>query len=388
MNIRNVDCVVVGGGMAGASIAAALAPRMKVVVLEAEAQAGYHTTGRSAALYSALYGNAAIRALTRASRAFFDAPPPGFAAHPLLRPRECFYLIGTGQEALGQALLDEPGAREQLYALDADAAVARVPILQRERIIGALVEAGSADIDVHGLHQGFLRQARNAGAELLLGTPLRGLEREGDGWLAQTGTGCLRTPLLVNAAGAWADGVAHLAGIPPVPLQPLRRTVALIDVPEGRDATDWPSVIAIDESQYFKPDAGQLLISPADATPSPPCDAQPEELDIAIAVDRFETLTGRPVRQIRHRWAGLRVFSPDRTPVVGFDPRAPGFFWCAGQGGYGIQTAPALARTAACLALGEPLPADVTALGLRAEELSPSRFAAWAAAPLSRGEPA
>jgi D-arginine dehydrogenase len=252
--------------------------------------------------------------------------------------------------------------------------LARVPLLQREQIAGALLDATSADIDVDLLHQGFLRSARAAGAELHLGTGLLRLEREGSSWLAHTVAGSFRAATVVNAAGAWADEVAAMAGIAPVPLQPLRRTAVLIELPEGVDATLWPAVVAIDESQYFKPDAGLLLISAADETPSPPCDAQPEELDVAIAVDRFETLTGRPVRRVRHRWAGLRVFSPDRSPVVGFDASAPGFFWCAGQGGYGIQTSPALGRAAAALALGRGLPQDLMDMGITAEQLSPQRF--------------
>lgn len=371
---RNVDCVVIGAGIAGASIAASLASEMEVVVLEAEAHAGYHTTGRSAALYSALYGNKAIRALTRASRTFFESPPDGFCDHPLLRARGCLFLVGPGQEALSEAFLAEPDARRQLHVLDAAQTLARIPILQREQVVGALFEPDSSDIEVDSLHQGFLRRAKASGAQLQLGAPLRALARERSDWLVHTDAGTLRTPLLINAAGAWADEVAQMAGAAPVPLQALRRTAALIDVPSGADAADWPAVVTIDENHYFKPDAGLLLISPADETPSVPCDAQPEELDVAIAVDRFETLTGTRVPRVRHRWAGLRVFSPDRTPVVGFDPFVPGFFWCAGQGGYGIQTAPALGRVAAELAMGRPLPEDVAAQGLTAQDLAPSRF--------------
>ncbi|MDH0865235.1 FAD-binding oxidoreductase [Mitsuaria sp. GD03876] len=371
---RRVDCLVIGAGMAGASIAAHLAPHMTVAVLEAEAHAGYHTTGRSAALYSALYGNAPVRGLTRASRTFFDAPPAGFAPVPLLRARETLYLVGAGQGAIAEEFRRDADVRLQTVELDAGGVVDRLPILRRELVDGALVDASSADIDVDALHQGFLRQAKAAGATLHLGAGLCELRRDGDEWLARAGGAVWRAPRVVNAAGAWADEVAHLAGLVPLALRPLRRTAALIDVPEGLDAGAWPAVIAIDESHYFKPDAGLLLISPADETPSPPCDAQPEELDVAIAVDRFETLSGRRVARVRHQWAGLRVFSPDRTPVVGFDPAAPGFFWCAGQGGYGIQTAPALGRAAAALARGLDLPDDIAACGVLARDLSPTRF--------------
>ncbi|MDY0743933.1 FAD-binding oxidoreductase [Paucibacter sp. R3-3] len=367
---RNVDCIVIGAGMAGASAAAALSAEASVVILEAEAQAGYHSTGRSAALYSALYGNAPVRALTRASLGFFREP----REQPYLCKRDTLFLIGAGQQSAAEAFAADADIREQTVALSADEVMARVPILQRERVAGALLDLGSADIEVDLVHQGFLRQARANGAELHLGAPLLELARDGGVWIAQTAQGSFRAPVVVNAAGAWADPVAALAGIAPLGLQPLRRTAVLIDVPEGLDASAWPAVIAVDESQYFKPDAGLLLISAADETPSPPCDAQPDELDVAIAVDRFETLTGRPVRRLRHQWAGLRVFSPDRTPVLGFEPEVPGFFWCAGQGGYGIQTSPAMGRAAAALALGAPLPDDLLALGVQARQLSPARF--------------
>ena len=371
---KNVDCIVIGAGIAGASVAASLAGEASVAVLEAEPHAGYHSTGRSAALYSALYGNATIRALTRASLGYFLTPSQGMVKDALLRERHTLFLVGAGQLDLVASFTADADVRERTTTLGVDDVLARVPVLQRERIAGALLDATSADIDVDLLHQGFLRRAKVAGAELHLGTGLRGLERDGANWLAHTATGSFRAGIVINAAGAWADEVAALSGIAPVPLQPLRRTAVLIDLPEGVDATHWPAVVAIDESQYFKPDAGLLLISAADETPSPPCDAQPEELDVAIAVDRFETLTGQPVKRVRHRWAGLRVFSPDRSPVVGFEASAPGFFWCAGQGGYGIQTSPALGRAAAALALGRGLPQDLADMGLTPQQLSPQRF--------------
>lgn len=371
---RNVDCIVIGAGIAGASVAASLAGKASVAVLEAEPHAGYHSTGRSAALYSALYGNATIRALTRASHGYFLTPSQGMVKDALLRERPTLFLVGAGQLDLVASFTADADVRERTTTLSVDDVLARIPLLQRERIAGALLDSTSADIDVDLLHLGFLRSAKAAGAALHLGTGLQSLEREGSNWLAHTATGSFRAGIVINAAGAWADDVAAMAGVAPVPLQPLRRTAVLIDLPEGVDATLWPAVVAIDESQYFKPDAGLLLISAADETPSPPCDAQPEELDVAIAVDRFETLTGQPVRRVRHRWAGLRVFSPDRSPVVGFEASAPGFFWCAGQGGYGIQTSPALGRAAASLALGRGLPQDLADVGIMVEQLSPQRF--------------
>ena len=367
---RTVDCLVIGAGMAGAAAAASLSADAEVVLIEAEAQAGYHSTGRSAALYSTLYGNAVVRALTRASYGFFTEA----REQALLRPRDTLFLVGAGQERQGEAFAADADIHERTRVMSRDEVMARVPILQRERVASALLDAGSADIEVDLMHQGFLRQARANGAQVRLSTRLRVLERDGAGWIAHTDQGSIRAAVVINAAGAWADEVATRAGIAALPLQPLRRTAVLIDVPGGLDATDWPAVIAVDESQYFKPDAGLLLISPADEHPSEPCDAQAEELDVAVAVDRFETLTGQPVQRVRHRWAGLRVFSPDRTPVLGFEPNTPGFFWCAGQGGYGIQTAPAMGRAAAALALGRGLPQDLLDLGIEESQLSPQRF--------------
>lgn len=366
------DFIVIGAGMAGASIAAELAARGSVVLLEAEPHAGYHATGRSAALFSELYGNAAIRALTRGSRAFFFDPPAGFAEAPLVRPRPCLFVARADQAGALASFVDEAGLPGAL--LDAAGVQARVPAFAPGYVAAAALDRGSADIDVDGLLQACLRRARRRGAVVRLGAPVRRLERLGTAWEAETADGRFAAPVVVNAAGAWANAVAALAGVAAVPLQPLRRTALLVDAPEGADVAAWPAVIDVDEQFYFKPDAGLLLVSPADEHPSEACDAQPEELDVAIAVDRFERATGRPVRRVRHRWAGLRVFAPDRTPVVGFAADAPGFFWLAGQGGYGIQTAPALARVGAALACGEALPADLLLLGVDTAALRPGRF--------------
>ena len=370
-----LDYIVVGAGIAGASVAAELAAHGRVALLEAESQAGYHSTGRSAALFSEAYGNAPVRALTRASHAFLSRPPEGFAAAPLLRERHTLFLARRGQRHLIDELRANPDIGMRTTLLSAQDVVSRVSILQQDGLEGAVLDSGSADIDVDLLHQGFLRQARAHGAQLHVNSAVTSLSRLGADWEARCAEGVFRAPVLINAAGAWADAVATMAGVQPVGLQPKRRTAALIALPPGVDAATWPAVIGIDESYYFKPDAGLLLISPADEHPSPACDAQPEELDVAIAVDRFEALTGLQVRQVKRRWAGLRVFSPDRTPVVGFDAQAPGFFWCAGQGGYGIQTSPALGRVAAALARGAAMPDDILSLGVQTRHLSPARFA-------------
>jgi D-arginine dehydrogenase len=368
------DFIVVGGGIAGASIAAQLAPRARVAILEMESQPGYHSTGRSAALFSTIYGNAVIRALSRASQSFLFDPPPGFAPSPLVSPRDTLFFARGDQLDLLERFRSDEDVRTGTDVLDLDDAGARVPLFKPGYLGGALLDRNSADIDVNALHQGYLRLARKHGAEVHPDCAVTGLERSHATWRVKTTQGDFTASVIVNAAGAWGDAVARLAGAVPVGLRPLRRTALLIDVPGGLAGKDWPAAIAVDESFYFKPDAGLLLLSPADEEPSPPCDAQPEELEVAIAIDRFENATGASVGHVRHQWAGLRVFSPDRTPVVGFDPHVDGFFWLVGQGGYGIQTAQALGRVAAALACNESIPRDVAAFGVEAAMLARSRF--------------
>lgn len=370
------DFIVIGAGMAGASVAAPLSRNARVAVLEAEQHAGMHSTGRSAALYSALYGNAVIRALTRASRSFFFETPPGFSEVPLAVPRDTLYFARPDQAAALAAFRASPDIAAATLELSGSQARERLPVFLPDYLGSAVVDTGSADIEVDALHQAFLRQARANGAHVCFNHAVTGLRFDQGRWFVDTAAGTLSAPVVINAAGAWGDEIARLAGVAPVGLEPRRRTAVLIDVPEAHAATasSWPAAIDIDEAFYFKPDAGLLLLSPADEHPSPPCDAQPEELDIAIAVDRFEQATGVQVRRVCHRWAGLRVFSPDGVPVVGFDPVATGFFWLVGQGGYGIQTAPALGRTAACLATGQPLPDDIQAAGVTPAMLAKTRL--------------
>jgi D-arginine dehydrogenase len=360
------DIIVIGAGIAGASVADALAASARVIVLEQEERPGVHATGRSAALFSETYGNEVIRALSRASRAFLADPPDGFCETALIRPRGTLYVASESQiDALGELGAGAP-TFERLSGAEARA---RVPILRPEASVAALCEPGAMDIDVDALHQGFLRRLRRQGGQSVADAAVTALRRSAGGWTATTPKGDFNAPIVINAAGAWADRVAALAGLAPLGLQPKRRTAALIDGP-ALDFAGWPMVIDVDETIYFKPDAGRLLISPADETDTEPGDAQPEDLDVAIAADRIERMTTLVVRRIAHRWAGLRTFAPDRTPVCGFDPRAQGFFWLAGQGGYGIQTSPALAALAARLVLRAP--------GELAEleaALSPERYA-------------
>jgi D-arginine dehydrogenase len=375
------DFIVVGAGMVGASVAYELARSARVCLIEAEARPGVHATGRSAALFAPSYGGREIRAITRASRAFFHRPPAGFSEHPLLRPRGNLYIARSDQlgrlEQMVSAIRASGGT---LTSIDAYEARARVPLLREAYLAGAALDAEAMDIDVNALHQGFLRGARTAGAELIMASPVTQVQRRNGVWSIALHGSTITAPILINAAGAWADEIAILCGARAMRLQPLRRTAILVDPPQGVDIQLWPAVIDADEQFYFKPDAGKLLLSPADENPSLPCDAQPEELDIALGVDRVQAALNLEIRRIAHRWAGLRTFSPDRAPVVGFDADRAGFFWCAGQGGYGIQTAPAMARTAAALAKHESLPADIAAQGLTAQDLSPRRFAATAPA--------
>jgi D-arginine dehydrogenase len=369
------DFVVVGAGIAGASIAYELASSGSVCLIEAESQPGFHATGRSAALFAPSYGGREIRAVTRASRRFFDRPPQGFCEHPLLTPRGCLYIARADQRIRLERTVESIRASgSALAAIDVKQAMARVPLIRTGYLAAAALDSDAMDIDVGALHQGFIRGARAAGATLMTGIKVTKILRRNGTWVLGLNDEAVSAPVLVNAAGAWADELAEACGARRVGLQPLRRTALLVDAPAGVDVRSWPAVIDADEEFYFKPDAAQLLLSPADEILQAPGDAQPEDLDVAIGVDRVQAALDIDVRRVSHSWAGLRTFSPDRAPVVGFDPGVEGMFWCAGQGGYGIQTAPAMARAAAALARQENLPADLAMEGLTEADLSPHRF--------------
>jgi D-arginine dehydrogenase len=372
--MNHADVIVIGAGIAGASVAAHLAEARRVVLLEREDRAGYHSTGRSAALFTEIYGNTVIRALTRASRKFLFDPPAGFAEGPLTRPRGCLYIASQSQLDALQAFASLPDVAPATRPLEVHEAHALCPILREGYVAAALFEPDSSDIDVSALHQGYLRLFKRREGRLVTNAPVEALERGAGGWTVHAALERFTAPLLVNAAGAWADEVAALAGLAPVGLQPRRRTAVLVDAPSGVDISRWPFVNDAEERFYFKPEAGALFLSPADETPVEPSDVQPDEWDIAAAVERVEAVTTLRVARLKARWAGLRTFAPDRTPVAGFSDEGPGFFWLAGQGGYGIQTAPALSRAAAALILEAPLAEDLQ--GLRAEfpALSPGRF--------------
>jgi D-arginine dehydrogenase len=335
------DVLIIGAGIAGSSIAYELAAQRDVVLLEREAQPGYHSTGRSAAMLSATYGAPPVRALARASYGFLAAPPPGFAQTALLSPRGMLHLARQDQLAALEA-----ASSPALRRLDPAAVCDLVPLLDPAYVAGGLLEADAMAIDVAALHQGYLRGVRRQ-ARLVTDAEVRAIARTADGWRIESTAGTFRAAVLVDAAGAWADGVAGMAGVAPIGLVAKRRTAVLIEPPAGLDPSSWPMVIDLDERFYIKPEGGMLLISPADETPVAPCDVQPEEIDVAHAAARYQEVTGRTVRRIGHRWAGLRSFVADHLPVVGPDPDVPSFVWLAGQGGAGIMTAPALARIAA-----------------------------------------
>jgi len=374
--MREFDVAIIGAGIAGASLAYRLAGERSVLLLERESQPGYHTTGRSAAMFMESYGPPAVRALTRASRAFYERPPGGFGDAPLLTPRGVLYLATHGQEALleeTQRTLAASGC--ELERLGADEALARVGCLRPEVVHGALSEHGAQDIDVHALHQGFLRGMRALGGELRTNAQVAAAQRSGASWALRLADGeTVQAHTVVDAAGAWADEVAALFGAAPIGLVPHRRSAFTFKAPEGLDASRWPAVVGVDESYYFKPDAGKLLGSPANADPTVPHDVVPEELDIALGIHQIEAVTTLTIRRPASTWAGLRSFVRDHEMVIGFDERCPAFFWLAAQGGYGIQSAAGASELAASLLRGVALPPELALHGVDPHALAPQRL--------------
>ncbi|HEY2678367.1 MAG TPA: FAD-binding oxidoreductase [Steroidobacteraceae bacterium] len=373
--IFECDIVVIGGGMAGASIAAHLSEHASVRLLEMEAQPGYHSTGRSAAMFFEPYGSAIIRALTRASRSFFYSPPQSFCSEVLVKPRDVLLTAREGQAAALEAFFDSVTPGDRIERKSAGEVRELHPLLRPENLIAGAFSRNSADIEVHELHRGYLRLFRARKGIVTTEARVIGLEHDANAWSVTTAHDTIRAQIVVNAAGAWAGEIGKLAGAIDVGLQPLKRTACLIGQPPGQNSGSWPMLVDIEEQFYLKPDAGTLLLSLADETLTEPCDAQADELDIAIAVERVERATTLDVKRITHRWAGLRSFVKDRSPVVGFDPDRPGFFWLAALGGYGIQTAPALSRLAASLALGLRVDEHLLEHGVAVAALAPDRLA-------------
>jgi D-arginine dehydrogenase len=369
------DIVVLGAGMAGTAIAAHLAEHASVRLLEMEGQPGYHSTGRSAAVFFEAYGNEQIRALTRASRSFLFSPP-GVFSQELVRPRSMLLIAREGQAAAYRSFLDSSHPSNGIESVSARQALTLFPVLRPDGLLGGLYSENGADIEVHELHQGYLRLFQSRGGTLVVNAKATGLKRSGELWSVITEQETYTAKILVNATGAWAGVVGELAGAWNIGMSPLKRTACLIGSPMGHRTERWPMLVDIEEQFYLKPDAGALLLSPADETPSAPCDAQVDDLDVAVAVDRIEQATTLDIRRVTHQWAGLRSFTQDRSPVVGFDPGASNFFWYAALGGYGIQTAPALSKVAAALALNLPVDGSFIDAGISPDALSPRRFSA------------
>lgn len=362
------DIAIVGGGIAGISLAYRLAPALKVAVLEMEDWPGYHATGRSAAQYEPTFGPPVMRGFTRASGAFFHGPPAGFADAPLVTDRGVLMVGETGDEAIMQEALG--WGYEVTTAAHARALV---PRLRFERTIGFLWDPATKDIDVDILLQGYLRQAKANGVTIACALPLLSAERRHGVWRLAGRTAVVEAPVVVNAAGAWADSVAALLGARARGLQPKRRSAMICPPPPEESFMGWPQVFPAREDFYAKPMGGKLMISPADADPMDPHDAFADDLRLAEGAAAFERLIDWPITRVERSWGGLRTFAPDGDPVIGYDDAVEGLFWLAGQGGYGIQTSPALSDAAAHLLRREDLPTYVLREGVTAESISPAR---------------
>ncbi len=360
--------MVIGAGIAGATTAAALAADYKVALIEAEEQAGYHTTGRSAAIWVLNYGPPEVRVLTGLSRDFFLNPPADISAVSLGTHRPNIYLAPAGQTDALDALI-----AQDLGIVDISLAEVKrlVPALRDDFAVRAGLEDNAFDMDVAALHQGFLRRMRQAGGALLLRSRAGKIERKDGVWHVEVSGGAIvKAGIIVNAAGAWGDEVAQIAGVAALGLVPCRRTAAIID-PGPYQVTNWPMVQSAAHEWYIRPEArSKLMVTPCDETPMHPHDVQPDELDVAIGIDRMQQALDIPVQRVEHAWAGLRTFSPDRSLAFGWERSVPGFFWCVGQGGYGIQTAPAAGLLVADMIAGR----DAGAAGVVVEAVNPMRF--------------
>ena len=369
--MQGADFIIIGGGVAGLSAGAALAAHGRVLLLEAEEATGYHSSGRSVTFSHYGIGNHIVRALTCHSRGFFLDPPEGFTEVPLCRITPALFAADEAMlpgldalEAITRGLTDE------VERLDAAGMLALCPVVRTDRLVAGIVDRSGLKLDPHAMLQGFTRAIRRGSGEVLTGRRVARVDRSGERWRVATDAGeTFEAPVLVNAAGSWADRIASLAGVKPLGLCPLRRSIIVFDPPAGMDVRGWPFLKTVADEFYMLPDAGRLLASPVDEVPDDPCDAQPEEYDSALAAHRVSEFTTLEVKRIAHRWAGLRTFTADRVPVAGFDPQAPGFFWLAGQGGYGLQTAPAMAEIVAALITGGDWPAPVPKDAVTVERL-------------------
>lgn len=372
--MKQYDYLVIGAGIAGASIAYRLAGDSKVAVLEQEDQPGYHTTGRSAAVWTTAYGPAPVRALANASIGFIQNPPEGFAEYELTHKTGILFIANEEQKQdLLNLLASVQTLSPEIHEISVEEAIERVSVLDPDYVKAAFYDPNTLGLDVDGIHQGFLRGIKSAGSDIICKAEVQAMERRDGLWYVTTPAGEFCAPVVINAAGAWADVIAEKAGAKKIDIMPKRRTVITLNPPEGVDISGWPVVLDCHETFYFKEAGGAILASPADEIPDDPRDVQPEELDIAITVDRLQTVTNMDIRRVASSWAGLRNFVPDRLPVVGYDDDVEGFFWFAGQGGYGISTSPALGDCGAALVKGQDLPEYVSKFGLTKEDIAPGR---------------
>lgn len=373
--MKETDFIIIGAGIGGTSCAHWLSQDHSVIVLEMEEQPGYHTTGRSVAVYTEAYGPRTIRALAKSGYDFLTNPSGSFSEVPLSHPRGLFFIARDDQmPALEEGLKAVQELSPEISMISADEAVSRIPVLRRDYLAAAFLDPSALSLDVAAIHQGYMRGLKRNGSEIVCNAAVRDIQRKGDKWHVDTPAGEFAAPVVINAAGAWADVIADMVGARNIGLQPKRRTVAAFVPPNVQVDNAWPVVIDCQEEFYFKIDAGTVLASPADETPVPPQDVQPEEIDIAIALDRLQKATTIEVGTLQRTWAGLRSFVADGVPVAGYDPEIEGFFWCAGQGGYGIETSCGMGRCSAALASGKPLPDDIQALGVNASDLAPERL--------------
>jgi len=372
--LQTYDFAVIGAGIAGASVAYELQSRGRTLLLEQEPLPGQHTTGRSAAFSMQSYGNRLVQLLTRAGRTLLVDPPEGFAPQPLAQRCPFLWIARPEQvQRLTEHAQRVAATGGELVEVSAAESRSMCPVLREDQIAMALVEERALHIDVAALLAGYLAGFRARGGELVTRSPVTELCSTRDGWEIRAGEAHHHAGVIVNAAGAWAEEIGALVGARPIGLAPLRRTAITFDPPDGVEIAHWPCLIDADEAFYLKPEGAQLLASPCDETPFAPCDVTPDELDIAMAVDRVMRATTLEIRHVQHSWAGLRSFVADRTPVIGMDPKIPGFCWFAGLGGFGIMTAPSSARAAASLIVDDTLPEDLKTLGITPEMLAPSR---------------
>ena len=364
--MEHADFLIVGGGIAGLSAAARLASHGRVLVLEAEEALGYHSSGRSVSFSHYGIGNAAVRAMTSHSRAFFEAPPVGFSPIAVARTFASLYFAEEGAlPALAALQADMAAFTEAIRVVGPNEMLKLCPVLKAP--VSGLLDSTGLKLDADALLQGFARQVRLQGGEILTGRRAGTIERRGAEWVVN---GAFAAPILINAAGAWGDSIAALADVAPLGLKPKRRTIIAVDPPAGVDIAPWPFTHSVAGDFYMLPEAGRILVSPVDEVEDAPCDAQPEDYDLALAADRLEHYTSLRVGRIAHRWAGLRTFTADGTPTAGFAPDAPGFFWLVGQGGYGLQTAPAMAQAVEALIIGGAWPlAEIPPEQIRPERL-------------------